>query len=150
MSAPFRLKAPEPRESDIQASILQALSVHPSVAWAERMNSGAGRLMYPGGNASRFIRFGFPGMPDIMGQLKDGRFLGIECKRPSGKVSPEQQVFIEKASKHGAVAFVARSVSDVWEALDGASSLPESRLRYRRGNCGLCPWPSAGQWSLRA
>ncbi|GHU18689.1 hypothetical protein FACS189475_04580 [Betaproteobacteria bacterium] len=120
MSARFKLTRPEPREADIQSAILQALNVHPSVAWAERMNSGAGRLMYPGGKASQFIKFGFPGCPDVLGQLRDGRLLAIEVKRPSGKVSPEQQVFIEKASKHGAVAFVARSVSDVWEALDGA------------------------------
>jgi hypothetical protein len=118
MSARFRLTGPEPKETDIQASILQALSVHPSVAWAHRMNAGAGKLTYPGGKASRFIRFGFPGMPDIVGQLKDGRFLGIECKRPSGKVSPEQQAFIEKSAKYHGVAFVARDVQTVWKILN--------------------------------
>ncbi|GHU34823.1 hypothetical protein AGMMS50256_29020 [Betaproteobacteria bacterium] len=118
MSAPFRLTRPEPKETDIQASILQALSAHPSVAWANRMNAGAGKLAYPGGKASRFIRFGFPGMPDIIGQLTDGRFLGIECKRPSGKVSPEQAAFLEKSAKYHGVAFVARDVRTVWEVLE--------------------------------
>ncbi|GHU20025.1 hypothetical protein FACS189475_08250 [Betaproteobacteria bacterium] len=118
MSARFKLTRPEPREADIQSAILQALNVHPSVAWAERMNSGAGRLMYPGGKASRFIRFGFPGMPDIMGQLKDGRLLAIEVKRPSGRVSDEQQAFIQRAAENGALAFVARDAGTVWEKLN--------------------------------
>jgi hypothetical protein len=82
------------------------------------MNSGAGKFLYPNGQTSQFMRFGFPGMPDILGQLKDGRLLAVEVKRPSGNVSAEQRDFIDRARKDGALAFVARSVDDVWDALD--------------------------------
>jgi hypothetical protein len=118
MSARFRLTCPEPRETDIQAAILKALEIHPSVIWAHRMNTGAGRLTYGDGKASRFIRFGFTGCPDVLGQLRDGRLLAIEVKRPSGKVSPEQQAFIQRAAENGAVALVARSTDDIWNALN--------------------------------
>jgi hypothetical protein len=118
MTARFRLTCPEPKETDIQATIIKALEIHLSVVWCCRMNTGAGRLTYGDGKVSRFIRFGSRGLPDIMGQLKDGRFLGIECKRPSGKVSPEQAAFIEKSAKYHGVAFVARDVQTVWEVLD--------------------------------
>ena len=113
----LHLKKFEPKESDIQSAVIRALRVHPSVVWAERMNSGAGKLVQPNGY-SRFIKFGFKGMPDILGQLRDGRLLAIEVKRASGTVSDEQRAFLSKASENGAVAFVATSVSQVFDVLD--------------------------------
>jgi hypothetical protein len=117
----YRLTRPEPREADVLASVQQALRVHPLVAWHARMNAGAGKLTYANGQTSQFMRFGFKGMPDILGQLKDGRLLAIECKRPSGRVRPEQQAFLDKAASNGAVAILARSVDDVWDKLTETS-----------------------------
>ena len=54
--------------------VLTAVRAHPLVAWCERMNSGAAKV------GDRFIRFGWPGCPDVLGQLKDGRLLGVEVK----------------------------------------------------------------------
>lgn len=53
------------------------------------------------------------GVSDIVGCLNDGRFLAIEVKTPTGKVSPEQTFFINKINKKGGLAFVARNVEDV-------------------------------------
>lgn len=117
-SKTLKLTRPEPKETDIQSMIMRALHSHPSVVWHARMNTGSGKLLHPGGQ-SRFIKFGFKGQPDILGQLIDGRVLAIEVKRPSGQVSADQQAFLTKAANHRAVAFVARSVSDVFERLDG-------------------------------
>lgn len=113
---PFRLTSVEPKEADIQAAILRALRVHPAVADAWRQNTGA--FAVGEGKARRFVRFGRAGQPDIQGYLRDGRALYIECKRPKGRVTPEQQAFIEHAVKNGCVAMVARSVADVWAVLD--------------------------------
>jgi VRR-NUC domain len=115
----LKLTRPEPSEADVLDAIRHLLRAHPDVAWFERMNSGAGRLSYANNKTSQFMRFGFPGCPDIIGQLKGGRALYIEVKRPSGRVSPEQAEFIAMAARHGAVALVARSVADVVEALNG-------------------------------
>jgi hypothetical protein len=121
MSRPVRptlhLTRPEPREADVLSAILRALDVHPAVVWHARMNTGSGQLTRANG-VSQWIRFGFTGCPDILGQLSDGRLLAVEVKSPSGRVSPDQQAFLNKARKNGAVALVARSVKDVWEALD--------------------------------
>lgn len=111
---------PEPTEAAVLSAVLQALSHHKSVAWHQRMNTGAGKLMYQDGGTSRFLRFGFPGCPDIIGQLRDGRFLAVEVKRPSGTLSGEQSQFLKLVQENGGVGFVARRVEDVFSALGGA------------------------------
>lgn len=113
----FRLRHPEPKEAEVLAAVkhaLHLLELRGKVVWWARMNTGSGRLLRGKDNASQFIQFGFKGCPDILGQLHDGRVLAIEVKRPSGAIKPEQAIFIEKASRAGACAFVARSVEDVF------------------------------------
>jgi hypothetical protein len=75
------------------------------------MNSGAARI------GSRFVRFGFTGCPDVLGQTKDGRLLGVEVKAPTGRLRPEQAVFLERIRAAGGVAFVARDCRDVLREL---------------------------------
>ncbi len=87
-------------------AVKRALELHPRVAWVERLNSGAGQIAFADGGKSQWLRFSWRGAPDLIGQLKDGRILCCEVKRPSGKLRPQ-----------GGVAFVARSVDDVKEQL---------------------------------
>lgn len=119
-SAPFKLTAPRPLESDVQPDVLRALLNHPKVAWAARMNAGAGRFVYPNGETSRFIRFGFPGMSDIFLQLIDGRFGACEVKRPGEDPDDDQQAFLDRVNRHGGLGFVARSAADVYRELAAA------------------------------
>lgn len=58
-----------------------------------------------------------PGVSDILGVLPDGKFLAIEVKTPTGRVSDHQQKFIDKVNASGGVAFVARSLDDVLDTL---------------------------------
>ena len=37
-----------------------------------------------------------PGCPDVLGQLKDNRLLGVEVKSRTGKRHPEQSIFLER------------------------------------------------------
>ena len=113
----FRLKAPEPKEAVVLNSVLMALLYHPKVADAYRMNTGAGKLMFADGTASRFIRFGKRGSPDIHGYLVDGRALFVETKRPSGRKRKEQVEWIERARRHGCAAFFAHRIDDVFREL---------------------------------
>lgn len=112
---------PEPTEAQVLAAVQQALNHHHAVAWHQRMNTGAGKLVYRDGDASRFLRFGFPGCPDIIGQLMDGRFLAVEVKRPSGKLSDEQKQFLALVRDNGGVSFVARCVEDVASSIESVS-----------------------------
>lgn len=99
-------------ESAVLAAVLKALALHPRVAWAHRMNVGAFRN--PQG---QYVRVGFAGCSDIIGQTVDGRFLAVEVKRPGGKPTAEQIAFLGRVSRAGGVAFVAWSVDDVARGL---------------------------------
>lgn len=58
------------------------------------------------------------GILDILACL-DGRFVGIEVKKPGGKVSGWQQAEIEAIKRAGGVAFVAWNVDEVMQKLPG-------------------------------
>ena len=98
-------------EAAALVEVLKAVKAHPLVAWAERQNSGAARM------GARFVRFGWPGCPDILGQLRDGRFLGVEVKAIKGRASPEQTLFLDRIRCAGGVAFIARDLRDVLREL---------------------------------
>lgn len=119
-SGAFKLRAQSPDEALVLNAVLRYLKIERRVAWAQRMNSGS--MWMPGapGQRERFVRFGFKGCPDVMGQMTDGRFLAVECKRPGGRKRPEQIAFIDLAQQHGAVACFAESVDDVKATIDGA------------------------------
>lgn len=95
--------------------VLQALTAHPAVAWCEWMNSGAAKI------GNRFVRFGWPGFPDIIGQFRDGRFLGCEVKAPKGKLLPGQAVLLDRIRLAGGVAFMARDCRDVRRKLESVT-----------------------------
>ena len=94
-------------EAAALCEVLRALRAHPAVSWCERMNSGAAKV------GGRFIRFGWPGCPDVLGQLKDGRLLGVEVKAQTGRLRPEQALFLDRIRTAGGVAFIARDLRDV-------------------------------------
>ena len=112
----FGLEQQTPRKNDrpeaaALVEVLKALNTHAAVAWCERMNSGDARM------GGRFVRFGFTGCPDVLGQLRDGRLLGVEVKAQAGRLRPEQAVFLERIRGAGGVAFVARDLRDVLREL---------------------------------
>ena len=101
------------RESDILRSILHFCTIHPVVVFVRRMNVGAHQT-----NDGRYVRFGFKGCSDLVGMLRDGRFLAIEVKGPRGKPTPEQIDFLAMVRTGGGVAFIARSIGDCKVILD--------------------------------
>lgn len=101
-------------EAAALAEVMQTLRCHPLVAWCERMNSGAAKI------GDRFVRFGWKGCPDVLGQLKDGRLLGVEVKAKDGRLRPEQSLFLERIRQAGGVGFMARDCRDVLRELEGA------------------------------
>ena len=108
-------------ESAALVEVLKALRAHPAVVWCERINSGAAKV------GNRFIRFGFTGCPDVLGQLSDGRLLGVEVKSPTGKLRPEQSVFLERVRSAGGVAFMARDLRDVHHELSTCKQIANAK-----------------------
>lgn len=108
----------EPSEAQILKAIMQLLKVHPKVARVWRQNSMVAEFQDRGGRP-RFVRANTAhGMSDIMGILKDGRTLAIECKSAKGTVKAHQHEFLNSISEAGGIAFVARSVDDVITKLE--------------------------------
>lgn len=62
---------------------------------------------------------GLRGVSDILGVLPNGKFLAVEVKSPSGRVSEEQERFIAKVNELGGRAIIARSIEDVKVGLNG-------------------------------
>lgn len=100
-------------ESEIQARIMIALSELGCTVW--RNNTGA----YKDGN--RYIRYGLTkGSSDLIGLTKCGRFLAIEVKQPGKKPTNDQINFINHVNAKNGVGFVAYSVEDAKQKLNGA------------------------------
>lgn len=101
-------------ERDVLSSVLEYLGTQKRrVAWFRRMNVGG---FY---NASgQFVRAGFVGCSDIIGQMLDGRFLAVECKRPGKLPTPEQWEFLSMVNRNRGVAIVAASIDDVRRVIE--------------------------------
>ena len=59
---------------------------------------------------------------DLLGQMRDGRLLGVEVKAQAGRLRPEQALFLERIRCAGGVAFVARDCRDVLRTLGEAQA----------------------------
>lgn len=103
----------ESSEKEIQNAILEYLSFLPDCkAWT---NKSTGTY---DPRSQRFIpqrgKFHNRGVSDIIGIYR-GKMLCIEVKSKKGKLAPHQEMFLQEMKRHGAIAFVARSVNDVAE-----------------------------------
>ncbi|CAK0776800.1 hypothetical protein CCP4SC76_6240011 [Gammaproteobacteria bacterium] len=116
----MRMKTTTTGEQAVQRAILQYLALCPHVAWAQRFNTGATGWSYTtqaGASKRRFIRFGFTGCADILGQMNSGHLIAIECKRKGGKATDSQQAFLQTVSDNNGLAIIAMDVGDVEIAL---------------------------------
>jgi len=64
-------------------------------------------------STGRLVRFGFPGLSDIIGQLADGRFLAVEVKRPGKNPTETQKAFLDRVAKYSGVAYTVHSVDEL-------------------------------------
>ncbi len=102
------VEMPRPLEREVLPRCLEALPLHRNVAWFARMNVGALEI------DDRTIRFAFTGCSDIIGQLRTGQFLAVECKRPGEEPTDDQAEFLWKVWSAGGCAFVATDASDIF------------------------------------
>ena len=82
----------------------------------QRINTGSFQI--GAGQNRRYIKTAEAGTCDFEGYDNQGRFVAIECKRPSGgRLSPAQKERIEDINRKGGVAFVAHSGVEALEKL---------------------------------
>ena len=108
------LKPKPPKETEIQACILESVKMLPGVRlW--RTNTSAFFIPNKSGGY-RAVRSNFPGCSDILGwKTEDGvaRFVAIEVKRTKhDKPTEEQAAFLRAVEAAGGIAGVARSAAD--------------------------------------
>mgnify|MGYP001564961686 CR=1 FL=1 len=99
----------EPKETDIQFAICEYLFVKKHFFW--RSNT----IPVFDTKANRYRpmpKYSMTGIPDII-VIRDGIFVGIEVKRPGGKLSDSQKVFKEKCLESGAEYYIVSSIDDV-------------------------------------
>ena len=82
----------------------------------QRINTGC--FVIGTGRNRRFIKTADAGTCDFEGYDNKGRFVAIECKRPSGgRLSPAQKERIADINRKGGVAFVVHSGAEALEKL---------------------------------
>jgi hypothetical protein len=107
-------------ETAIMQEIRLALGQQPGIKMF-RQNVGA----YKDPRSGRVIRYGLvTGSADLIGWQsvviteamvgqRFARFLSVEVKTPTGRLSPEQETWRQAVLKAGGIAVVARSVDDI-------------------------------------
>ena len=83
----------------------------------QRINTGC--FTIGEGANRRFIKTADAGTCDFEGYDNKGRFVAIECKRPTGgRLSPAQRERIEDINRKGGVAIVAHSGDEAYLQLE--------------------------------
>lgn len=108
------------QETSLSRAIQQALTARG--AWVIRVQAGVVPALY--GTTKRFIHLAEPGCPDLIvmspsGNADAARFVWLEVKTKTGRLSKEQLFWHAKASTRGVTARVVRSITDAFEAVFG-------------------------------
>jgi len=110
-------------ERDIQNQILLALSKAGCMVFRNNVGTGWQGLINKTRTGMIIIDEPRPlhaglcvGSSDIIGICR-GRFLAVEVKTKTGRVTKEQQAFIDAVKKAGGIAGVCRSVDDALELI---------------------------------
>lgn len=104
----MRGKPPTP-EALLTRSVRQLLNAAGIFHWKEFQTLGSYR-----------------GVSDVIGIYK-GQMIALEIKSDRGRVSPEQQSFIDRINAEGGIAAVVRSIDDVINIL----GLQDRFLRFK-------------------
>ncbi len=103
-------------EKAIQNDILRTFGVLPWLRiW--RRNVGVGDYYDRRTGRHRKVRFGEPGMADLWAVV-NGLHIEIEVKSATGRQSKDQRCWQAIMEQQGCVYILARSVQDVWDALE--------------------------------
>jgi Holliday junction resolvase len=89
-------------EQDIQKEIIDYLTLNGWFVWKNKnVNRGTGK----------YLPTYQKGVPDLVG-IKNGDVWFIEIKTPEGKLSVDQDYFLDMIRKHGGSIAVLRSIRD--------------------------------------
>ena len=96
-------------ESDIQLAICDYLSVRKHFFWRSNTTPIFDSKR---GTFRRMPKYAISGVPDVI-LVKDGTFIGLEVKRPTGQISASQALFKERLERSGGRYHIVTSIDDV-------------------------------------
>ena len=108
-----------PAENAVLQSCLALLRLHGIFAWRNNNHATYDRTK---GVYRRHV--GLRGVSDVLGVLPGGRFLALEVKRPGGKASAEQKLFLDAVRAGGGLALLVSDVKQLEEALKMEGVIP--------------------------
>lgn len=100
------------RETKLMRQIMVALSERGHFV----LRTNAGNFFDSQGNR---VTIGFPGLSDLVGCTKEGRFFALEVKLPGEKPRKNQLDFIEAMYRTGAIAGWCTSVESAIKIVEG-------------------------------
>lgn len=107
-------------EQNIQMMCIQYIQYRGIMCW--RNNTGSFVRNYYNQKEQKwkqtFFRAGHKGHADIFGVLPDGKFLAVEVKTQTGKLSKEQVEFLEAVNNTNGLGLVVRCLEDIVIGLD--------------------------------
>lgn len=104
------------KESTIQAVVLSYLSFRPEVFCWRNQNVGVWDPVKRIHRKNSTVK----GISDILGITNTGRLIALEVKSDQGRVSKDQQNFLDKIRAMGGIAGVVRNAEDAAKILDDA------------------------------
>jgi hypothetical protein len=96
-------------EGDVQRAICEYLALKRYFFW--RQNT-APTYDVTRGVFRAMPKYAMKGIPDII-IVKDGRFIGLEVKGPTGRLSADQIAFRDELERNGGTYIVAKGIEDV-------------------------------------
>lgn len=114
-------KAKRPKKATPEGLVLKAIKAYLilcRIGAVHRQQVGVARY---GEHGQQVVPYGELGASDLRVDLAgEPRSIFVEVKAPNGRVSPHQEAYLERQRSRGHVAFVARSVQEVYEQLTAA------------------------------
>ena len=110
-------------EREILRECLQICENHHKVIWSNRMNTGALK-----GQAGHWVKFGFKGLSDIIGQVEGGLFFAWEVKRPGERPRTEQMEFLKTVAWSGGFSGWSDNAEVLLESLNEFTRLSKKRF----------------------
>ena len=105
-------------ETTLVKAAVEFLRYKGFVCW--RQNVGAVIVKDEDTGKKRFIRFGVPGISDIIGWSPNGLFLAAEAKVGRNKTTPDQELFLASVRDAGGIAVVFWNLDDLEDGIGKA------------------------------
>lgn len=112
--AQINLKKVEPKESEVLRAVCEYLQAKRHFFWRNN-STGVQRTTADGKQFWTTNKYSIKGGPDIIVITDGGYAVFLECKRPSGRLSPDQELFKRKCEVLGAEYYRITNIDQLIE-----------------------------------